>query len=99
MSRGSNTLRPLLYLILIAVMASLGYSVFLGRTLLKVLPYFLILEGGILFILFGLSKSRSLRAQQRGVEETERWVRTLEGLPLLRMILVLLILGFLIDLL
>ncbi|RJS88943.1 hypothetical protein CW700_06265 [Candidatus Bathyarchaeota archaeon] len=63
------------------------------------LPYFLILEGGILFILFGLSKSRSLHAQQRGVEETEKGVRTLEGLPLLRIILVLLILGFLIDLL
>jgi hypothetical protein len=102
MSRGN--LRELIlllsFLIAVAILATLGYSVLVRRPLLNSLSQFLFLEGGVLLIVFSLSMSRSLRAKYRD-KMTGGWDRTLDGVSILKASLILLlgsfIISFLID--
>jgi len=102
MSRGNlrELIRLLSFLIAVAILATLGYSVLVRRPLLNSLSQFLFLEGGILLIVFSLSMSRSLRAKYRD-KETGGWDRTLGGVSILKASLILLlgsfIISFLID--
>jgi sulfite exporter TauE/SafE len=102
MSRGNlrELIRLLSFLIAVAILATIGYSVLVRRPLLNSLSQLLFLEGGILLIVFSLSMSRSLQTKYRD-KEMEEWERTLGAVSILKASLILLlgsfIISFLID--
>ena len=103
MLRGNSgeIIRLLSFLIVVAALMSLGLSVLVKKPILKSFSHLLILEGGILLIIFSLSMSPSLRARDKNEEETEGWTRTLERMSILKVAFILLfcslIVSFLID--
>ena len=97
----SGLIHLLSFLIVVAALLSLGLSVLAKNPILKSFSHLLILEGGIILIIFSLSMSPSLGARDRNEEETEGWTRTLERVSLLKVAFILfffsLIVSFLID--